>query len=158
MRWQVVTGWIAALWLATGVEGALGTGMPGPLFMMALAAGLSTGLAAGLLVGLLAGLCESAVSGHPLLPATLACMGAGAFASLLPRWFSPRNILIGAVAALLTSTLYAGVLALAAHQSLPRVAEFAARRGGVNGLWMIAIYSIVLVASPRTSRQPAWEE
>jgi hypothetical protein len=156
--WQAVIGWIATLWLAAGIEGALGRGMPGPVFLVALAAGLSAGPRAAMLIAAGAGLCASAVSGIPLLPVTLGCLVVASSASLLARWFSTRNLLVCATAAFVTSALAALLFALSAHQSLAQAGEFAIRRGGENALWIFAIYSIVLVVSSRSSRQIAWEE
>lgn len=158
MRWQAVTGWIAAIWLAAGIEGALGGGTPGPLYLVALVAGLTAGPLAGLCIGAGAGLCGSAMSGAPLLPVALAGMLAGGGAGLLGRWFSTRNLLVCAATTFLASALYALLLALSAHQSLARAGEFAVRRGGVHALWIFAIYSIVLVISSRSPRRPEWDE
>ncbi len=132
--------------------------MPGPLFVVTLAAGLSGGAITGMLVGLGAALAASAMSGTPLMSIAIACLGAGALVSLLPRWLSARHLLVGITAAFLASALYASILACFAHQALMEVGLFALRRGGVNALWMFAIYSIVLVLYPRPAPRVEWEQ
>ncbi len=150
MRWQIGLAWGAALWLAAGVEGALGGGTPGPLFLIPLAAGLAGGSVVGLLVAGGAAILACAVNGQSLALMALLYLSASLGASQLPRWVAPRNLLVAGLAAFVASMLAAISLALAAGQALGDAASFALRRGGVNALWMCAIYSIVLVVSPRT--------
>ncbi|HOF87875.1 MAG TPA: hypothetical protein PLZ36_07190 [Armatimonadota bacterium] len=158
MRWQTGLAWGAALWLAAGVEGALGGGAPGPLFLLPLAAGLAGGPVTGLLVGAGAALLASAAGGPALALIALLTLGAGLGAGLLTRWVSARNLLVAGLAAFAASALAALLLALAAGQPPGEAGSFALRRGGVHALWMVAIYSIILVMSPRTVPRERREE
>ena len=108
MRWPAVLGWGFGIWLAAGVETAGGQGMPGPLLIVALAAGLWSGTTAGIVVGFCIGLCEAAWCGQHLFLLTAAGMVCGAAASAVPRWFSHRHLLV----ALLTAFCFSCLLSL----------------------------------------------
>lgn len=149
MRLWEPLAWIAGLWLAAGAEAAWGGGMPGPLLLIALTAGLCAGTRAGLLVGVGAGLCDAALCGRDLIPLALLGMLCGGVAGLLPRWFSSRHLLVGMGTAFVMSLGVSLTWAIGAGNPSPAALLAVLQRGGVNVLWMFAIYGIVLVISFR---------
>lgn len=152
MRFSSLSAWCVGIWLAAGVQLAAGGGMPGPVFLVAIAAGVWAGLPTGLVVGTLAGLCEALLGQQDFISLAMLTMLSGAAAGLLTRWFARTHLLVGMLAALLTSCIV--TLTLGVVHGRPTLAAllFALRRGGENTLWMIPIYGIVLVVSlQRTS-------
>ena len=139
--------------IAAALEAACGGGMPGPLLLLALAAGLAGGLQYGLLIGAAAGLCSSLLTGAYLPVFVVVGMLTGAAASIIPRYFSRRNLLIAVGAAGCCSLLICLLWGAWFHLSLQSALLFACRRGLCNALWMFPIYGIVLVFSDeRVSR------
>ncbi len=157
MRWGAVLGWGLGLWVAAGCEAAWGGTYPGPLFLLALAAGLAAGPAAGLGVGFAAGLCTAILCGRDLFPLVLCGMISGGLAGIVPRWFSARNILIGIGVAFLASTLVSLGWLLPWRLPAGTLLLHAVRHGGVAALWMFAIYGIVLVIYTRLTDRRSWE-
>jgi hypothetical protein len=158
MRWSAVLGWGVGLWVATGCEAVWGGSNPGPLFLLALSAGLVHGPAAGLGIGFAAGLGSAVLCGRDLLPLVLCGMAGGALAGLVPRWFSARNVLIGVLLAFLTTTVLNLAWMLPLHLPAGRLLRTAASHGGMQALWMFAIYGIVLIVSARFTQGRSWEE
>ena len=150
MWWRVV-GWTAGVWVAAGVQAACGGGMPGPLLLLALMAGLWSGIGAGMLVGLGAGLCDAALSGHALIPLAFLGMACGAGAGALSGWVAHRHPLVSAMAAVVTSLLICLTFGLLRHLSSHELLFFALRRAGENALWMLLISGIIFILSPRRS-------
>jgi len=146
MTWFSALAWIAGLWLAAGVEAAWGGGMPGPLLLVALAAGLWSGPRVGVLVGAGAGLCDAALFGGNILFLGLLGMACGGVAGMLTHWLSRRHLLVGLFTALVISFLVGFLLSWPHHYHLADAALIALRRSGENTLWMIPIYGIVLLA------------
>jgi len=142
-----VLGWISGLWVAAGLEAAWGGGMPGPLLLVALVAGLWSGPQTGMLVGTAAGLCDAALFGQPLLLCGLIGLGAGAGAGLLTQSFSRRHLLLASMSALVASLLSSLLLGWSAYHYPEEAAVAALRRGGENFLCMIAIYGILLLVN-----------
>lgn len=158
MRLSSVLSWGCGIWVAAGVEAAFGGGMPGPLLLTALAAGLWAGGEMGLLVGVGAGLCGAALCGQQVILWVALCALAGMGASILTRWFSRRHLLVGVFTAVSISLVLTFFLALSVHHPLHAAVSLALWRSGVNALWMCAIYGIVLIASARgTQRHEEWE-
>ena len=158
MRFTTVLAWGGGIWAAAGVEAARGGGVPGPLLLLGVAAGLWGGPTAGLIVGALAGWCSAALCGRDRWLLTLLSMGAGLLASAVPLWAARRNVLVGVLTALLCTLLVAGALTLLGGGSFSAAARFAAWRSGENGLWMIPIYGIVLlVSTPESSAEDTWD-
>jgi len=141
--------WVAGVWLAAGAEAAWSGGMPGPMLLVAVAAGLLVGPAAGMLLGVLAGISEAALFGGSILLQGLLGLGCGGCASLIARWCAPRHLLVAAATAAVLS-FPAALLAGWPHYHQPAAVALAAlRRSGENALWMVAIYGIVLLLSHR---------
>ncbi len=128
-----------------------GHGVPGPVFLMAVAAGLWAGPVFGLFIGTVAGLVDAILGSQAFIPITLLTMLCATAAGFLPRWVSRRHLLIGLLAAFVSSFLAGAVLALLAGRPMPALFSFAVRRACENALWMIPIYGIVLVISFRRS-------
>ena len=150
MRWYAVLGWMAGLWVAAGVQAAWGGGMPGPVLLLAVMAGLWAGPVAGMLAGAGAGMCDAVLSGQALGMPAVAGLLCGAGAGLLATWCARRHPLIAVGAAIIVSVPLC--LVYGRHDlPLRALLLFAARRAAVNALWMICIYGIVLLVSPRRS-------
>ncbi|MHB9107290.1 MAG: hypothetical protein ACYDCO_09585 [Armatimonadota bacterium] len=146
MTWISALAWIAGLWLAAGIEAAWGGGMPGPLLLVALAAGLWSGPRAGMIIGAGAGVCDAVLfGGNFMLLGFIGSAGGGA-AGLLTPWLSKRHLLVGLAAALVFSFLIGLLLGWPHHRHLAGTVLSALGRGGENSLWMIPIYGIVLLA------------
>jgi len=150
-------GWIAGVWVAAGVEAAWGGGMPGPLLLVALAAGLWSGARVGLIVGAVAGLCDAALFGGNVLLLGVLGTACGGGAGLLTLWCSRRHLLVGLFTALIVSFLVGLLLGWPHHHHVAGAALAALALSGENTLWMIPIYGIVLVAS-RSSITPVRRE
>ena len=146
MTWISALAWVAALWLAAGLEAAWGGGMPGPMLLVALAAGLWSGPRAGMVVGAGAGICDAVLFGENFLLLGFIGMAGGGAAGLLAPWLSKRHLLVGLAAALVISFLAGMVLGWPHHHHLTGAVLAALARGGENTLWMIPIYGIVLLA------------
>ncbi|MHB9134652.1 MAG: hypothetical protein ACYDBB_26560 [Armatimonadota bacterium] len=153
MRVLPILGWAGGIWVAAGVDFAFGNGLPGPLLLIALAAGLWSGTVAGLLVGCAAGLCAAAMTGHGAVLATFFCASGGALASLLPRWYSRRHLLIAMVLAGLVTGIITLLLGLVAHQPLSQLLRYTCWRSAANILWMIPIYGSIILLAPAGSRR-----
>jgi len=153
MTWFTILAWIAALWLAAGIEAAWGGGMPGPLLLVALAAGLWSGPRAGLAIGAAAGLCDAALFGGSVFSLGLLGMACGGAAGLLTPWLSRQHLLVGLFAALVISFLVGLPLGWPHYSHFTGAMLAALGRSGENLLWMIPIYGIVLLAS-RSSNSP----
>jgi len=145
MTWISALAWIAGLWLAAGIEAAWGGGMPGPLLLVALAAGLWSGPRVGLLVGAGAGVCDAVLFGGNFMAAGFIGMACGGAAGLLTPWLSKRHLLVGLATALVCSFLVGLLLGWPHHHQLAGAALAALGRGGENTLWMMPIYGIVLL-------------
>jgi len=149
MRFTAMLAWAGGIWVAAGVEAARGGGAPGPLFLLAVAAGLWAGLPAGLVTGALVGLCSATLCGRDLCWFIILGMAAGGLASILPTWMSNRHLLVGILSAAVISFPIALLTALHAGLPVGSWLWLSALRSGENALWMIPIYGIVLLASPR---------
>lgn len=125
--------------------------MPGPLLLLALLAGLWSGIGAGMLVGAGAGLCDAALSGHWLVAFMLIGMVCGAGAGVMSDWVAHRHPLVGVTVAVVTSFLLCLIFGLFMHLSSHELLLFAARRAGINALWMLLISGIMFIVSPRRS-------
>jgi|GEM_PF-1956171 len=147
MTWFSALAWIAGLWLAAGIEAAWGGGMPGPLLLVALAAGLWAGTRTGLLMGAAAGMCGAALFGGNVFFLGLLGMACGGAAGLLTPWLSRHHLLVGLFAALAVSLPVGLLLGWPHHRHFAGAALAALGRSGENLLWMIPIYGIVLLAS-----------
>ncbi len=147
MRIALLPIWLIGLWLAAGAETASGWGMPGPVFLVAVAAGLWAGPTAGLLMGTIAGLTDAILGGQTFMATALLTIACATATGFLGRWLARRHLLVGLFAAFATSLLAGVILALLAGQSASALLSFAASRAGENTLWMIPIYGIVLVIS-----------
>jgi len=130
-----------------GVQMAWGGGTPGPLFLTAIAAGIWAGPIAGLIIGTATGLCAAMLNGKAFMLIALLTMACATAAGYLPRIFSRKHLLVGMLAAFVASFLASITLGALAAQPISALLWFAVRRGGVNSLWMIPIYGIVLVVS-----------
>ena len=150
MSFRALLAWGVSIWIIAGIEAAMGTGFPGPLFMLTLAAGFSSGSLAGVIVGMLAGLC-SVVSGGSFFLSPLIGVALGLTGGLCARYFSRRNLLVAILMGLLFSFVLSMLLQIGTHRALPQVLQFALWRGLFNALWISAIYGIVLVLSTRHS-------
>ncbi|HEY3375878.1 MAG TPA: hypothetical protein VGL77_00150 [Armatimonadota bacterium] len=150
--------WGCGLWLVAGLESALGSGFPGPLLLLAIAAGLSAGRIPGLSIGIAIGFCSAAISGLPLLP--LVCIGVftGLLASYVHRFCSPRHLVVAACCALLFTFAAGLCVSLIVHTPLAQALLPLCWRSLSNALWMVPIYGIVLVFSSRKSSvMQTWE-
>lgn len=142
-------GWVIGLWVAAGVEAAWHGGLPGPMLLVALAAGLLVSPTAGMILGVLAGVGETALFGGPvLLNGTLGLL-CGLAGGVIARWCAPRNLFVGVGAALLLSFPATLLVSWSSYSLLSDAALMALRRSGENALWMTAIYGIVLLLSHR---------
>jgi hypothetical protein len=152
MSWRAGVGWGLGLWLVAGGEAAVGGGFPGPLLLLALAAGLSGGPTLGAVVGACAGFLGGVLAGggHFALAATGAA--AGALAGAAAPWISRRNPIWALLAAALVSFLISLLLCLLWHRGGGEAVRFAALRAGQNMLWMLPIYGAVLLLAPRAPR------
>jgi hypothetical protein len=150
MRLSTSLLWVLGLWIAAGLEAGLAGGPPGPLLLVGAAAGLHAGPVAGIIVGACAGVIDAALCGRDAFPLILLGVLGGLAASQLTRWFARTHLLVGVAAAMLLSFLWAFTLGLGMHLPPGVIFLIALRRTGVNALWMIAIYGIVLVASRRS--------
>ncbi len=155
MRWLPIVAWVGSLWVAAGVEAVFGDGMPGPLLLVAIAAGIWTGVTGGLVTGAAAGLLGGVISGHGLCWHIAIGMAVGAAASALPRWLAREHLVIAIVGAIIASSLITLVLSLKQGFPMGDALLFALRRSGQNALWMIPIYGIVLIVSPRETMRMA---
>ncbi len=126
---------------------ACGRGVPGPVFLVAVAAGLWAGPLTGLLIGTAAGLTDAMLGSQTFIATPLLCMACATATGLLSRWLARRHLLVGVFAACVTSLLAAGALAALSGRPAPALVSFAVFRAGENTLWMIPIYGIVLVMS-----------
>ena len=142
---------MGGLWVAAGAEAAWGGGMPGPLLLVALAAGLWSGPRAGLLAGTAAGVCDAALFGQNLLVYGVLGMASGGGASLLTRWLSRHHLLVAVLCALVVSVLLSLLLGWSSYHHPTSATLAALGRGGENSLWMIAIYGILLVGNYASS-------
>jgi hypothetical protein len=147
MSWLSALAWVAGLWLAAGVEAAWGGGMPGPLLLVALAAGLWSGARAGLLVGAGAGLCDAALFGGNVVLLGFLGMVSGGAAGVLTPWFSRQHLLVGLLTALAVTFFVGLLLGWPQHHHFADSVLAALARGGENALWMIPIYGMVLLGS-----------
>jgi len=158
MSVRTLLAWGVSIWIFTGIEAAMGTGIPGPLFMLTLAAGFSSGSLAGVIVGVLAGLC-SAILGGSLFLFTLMGVALGLAGGLCARYFSRRNLLVAIIMGWLFSFVLCALLQIGTHRAPLRIFQFALWRGLFNALWISAIYGIVLVLSTRhSSHARTWNE
>lgn len=151
ISWRAVIGWGCGLWLATGIEAVIGHGVPGPVFLFALAAGLSSGAFAGAIVGGCAGLCDSVLQGtHSDLYLPLYAI-AGIAAHYVGTYFARRHLLIAMLLAGLGSLCLVLLFGLSARMEFGTLSLAMLMRGIENSLWMFAIYGIVLVLSAHRS-------
>lgn len=155
--WLSLLGWIAGLWVAAGVEAAWGGGMPGPLLLVALAAGLWAGPVAGVLVGAGAGLCDAALFGHNLLLTGAVGMACGGGASLVAKWFARRNLLVALLTAACFTLLSMPLLTWSSFYHPANLMWAVLRRACENALWMIPIYGILLLSFRGSSARFQWE-
>lgn len=156
MRIWPILGWGLGVWLAAGAEAAAGGGAPGPLWLVALAAGLRCGASTGMAVGCAAGASGAALAGTGVL-VTIPLGMVGAWGvSLLPRWLSAQNLLIGMLAAAILTLPVAFTLLVAAHQPVGAAAMAAVARAGINAAWMAPIYGITLLATRRSGQRVQW--
>ena len=147
MRFALLPIWLIGLWLAAGAEAACGRGVPGPLFLVAVAAGLCAGPLAGLLIGMIAGLADAILGSQSFIATVLLTMTCATATGFLSHWFARRHLLVAVFAAFANSLLAGAILAVLAGQSASTLLSFAVHRAGENTLWMIPIYGIVLVVS-----------
>lgn len=139
--------WLMGVWLAAGAETACGWGMPGPVFLVAIAAGLWAGPWTGACIGAAAGLADAILGSQTFAATAVLTIGCATAAGLLARWLARRHLLVGLLAAFASSLLAGVLLAALTGQPAPALLRSAAARAGENTLWMIPIYGIVLVVS-----------
>jgi len=126
---------------------ACGWGMPGPVFLVAIAAGLWAGPMTGLLIGVIAGLTNAIFGSQTFVVTTLITMACATASGYIARWLARRHLLVGLLTAFATSLCAVIILALLAGQPILTLWSFAVYRAGENSLWMILIYGVILVPS-----------
>jgi hypothetical protein len=154
MWWRAILGWGIGLWLAAGCEAGFGIGFPGPLLLVALAAGLASGPTTGAVVGLFAGLCGAALAGSGHIGLCAAGAGAGALMGVASSWVSRRNPAWALLAAGVASLCFALLLGLLAQRGFGHAGRLALQQAGINMLWMIPVYGGVLLCVRRPRALP----
>jgi hypothetical protein len=150
MRGTVILAWIGAIWIAAGIEAASGLGVPGPLYCIAIAAGLAAGPYLGVGVGVVAGICAAILSGLSIAAVVPLFLLGALGASLLGQWLSPRHLLVGMLAAIVGCVFVSVILGLLSSPT-PATMGLMLSRGFLQAWWMIPIYGIVLIgSSPRS--------
>jgi hypothetical protein len=117
------------------------------MLLVALAAGLWSGPRAGMLLGAGVGMCDAALFGGNFSLLVLIGLACGGLASVVTRWLSRRHLLVGLLTALAASVLIRLLLAWPYDSDLVGIVVPALHRAGVNVMWMIPIYGVVLLSS-----------
>ncbi len=147
MRWGAIFGWGTTLWLAVGVQANFTPTLPGALWLVGIAAGLSGGWVSGAMVGAFAGLFLTVLSGSNFALDIVICSASGALAGLVTRRYARQSLVVAIFTTLLFSALLTFGMLVFVHESINDVAAAMGKNAGINALLMVPLYLLVQLFS-----------